>query len=87
MLGTFRRIGNELSIAFGNDLPKKFSYRPGTVTVKDNEREPIFFQMLIYANECLGCRLLKKCTRLRIDGAPDKIVRGCVTDVELDRSV
>src|SRR5271163_3023453 len=84
---TLRWIGDE-DFAFGRSgVPENFGDVPGTIGVMNQQAVPERPKFVEGADKSFGGRSLQKRASLRVDRRTKKIVRGGVTDVEMDSGI
>jgi hypothetical protein len=87
MLGACCRISNKNPFILGHGLPEDFRDVPRAVAIMNHQSVSLSFKFTLSAKQCFRRRPLKECSRLGIYGCSEKIVRGGVADVELDRGI
>ena len=87
MLGARCRISDKNLFVVGRGVPEDFRDVPRAIAVVDDQTVSLSLEFAMGAKQCLLRWPLKEGACLGVDGRAQKIVRGRVADVELDRGI
>ncbi len=87
MIGACCRISDENLFVVRRGIPEDFRDVPRPVAIVDKQTVSLSLEFAMGAKQCFRRWPLEKGPRLGVNGRTQKIVRGGVADVELDRGI
>src|SRR6185295_3092225 len=81
------RISHELFLVGRRSVPEDLRHRPRPIPVVNDQSVAFLSQRFVRAHESFGGGALKKRASFFVDRPPEKVVRTCVANVELDASI